>query len=65
MATTYIGIASGSPCVVPSWEYMTSPSMNNSDGSLYVLMRMVEMAGHSNWMLWRAALRFSGIASIS
>ena len=44
VAMAYMDIAIGSPCVVPSWEWITSPSMNSSEGSLYVLMRKVEMA---------------------
>ena len=32
VATAYIDIANGSPCVVPSLENITSPSMNNSVG---------------------------------
>ncbi len=39
VAMAYIGIARGSPCVVPSLEKITSPSMNNSVGARYVLIK--------------------------
>ena len=59
VAMSYIGIANRSPCVVPSLENITSPSMNNSVGTLYVLISRVEMEGQRNLMLCRAASRFS------
>ena len=44
--------------MVPSWERITSPSTNNSVGTLYVLIRMVARGGQSLWMLWRATCLF-------
>jgi len=44
VAKPYIGIASGSPCVVPSWDRI-SPSTNRSEGLLYELMSMVAIGG--------------------
>ena len=38
VARWYIGMASGSPCVVPSWESRMSPSTNSSVGTRYVLI---------------------------
>ena len=56
MASAYIAIANGSPCVVPSLELISpSPTMKSLIGTRYVLLRMVDIAGHVNWMLWRAA----------
>ena len=49
-----MGMASGSPCVVPSCESRVSPSTNNSVGARYVLMSMVASGGHSSLILWRA-----------
>ena len=34
VAIAYIGIANGSPCVVPSWERIISPSMKRSEENL-------------------------------
>ena len=51
VAMAYIGIANRSPCVVPFLENITSPSMNNSVGTLYVLISRVEMEGQRNLML--------------
>ena len=45
VARAYIGMASGSPCVVPSWESRMSPSTNNSVGTRYVLISMVRVVG--------------------
>ena len=36
VAMTYIGIAKGSPCVVPSLEWIISPSMSNFVEVLYI-----------------------------
>ena len=47
MARAYIGMANGSPCVVPSWTQMVLPFINSSDGSLYVLIRIVARGGHN------------------
>ena len=54
VARAYMGMASGSLCVVPSCESRVSPSTNNSVGARYVLMSMVASGGHSRLILWRA-----------
>ena len=59
VARAYIGMASGSPCVVPSWESRRSPSTKRSVGSLYVLIRIVASAGQILLILWRAVWRLS------
>ena len=46
MPRAYIGIASGSPCVVPSLEKMMVSWTNNSVAARYVLIRIVAKAGH-------------------
>ena len=45
VANPYMAIAKGSPCVVPSCERMTSPSMKSSVGQRYELIsnRRAEM----------------------
>ena len=43
----YMGIAIGSPWVVPSQDEMTSPSTNNLEGCRYVLMTMGAKDGQS------------------
>ena len=53
-----MGMASGSPWVVPSWERIASLSTNSSVGALYVLIRMVARGGQSLRILWRAARLF-------
>ena len=53
-----MGMASGSPWVVPSWERIASPSTNSCIGALYVLIRTVARSGQSLWMLWRATCLF-------
>ena len=45
VARAYIGMASGSPCVVPSRESIQSPSIKRSVGTLHVLIRTVASAG--------------------
>ena len=49
-----MGMASGSPCVVRSWESRVSPSTNNSVGARYVLISTVASGGQSLLILWRA-----------
>ena len=44
-ARAYIGIARGSPCVVPSWEYKVDPLTKSSASLRYMLMRAVAMDG--------------------
>ena len=39
-----MGMASGSPWVVPSWERIVSPSTNSSVGAWYVLL-----SGSKKW----------------
>ena len=58
VARAYMGMASGSPCVIPSWESRMSPSTNNSVGARYVLMSMVASGEQSLLMFWRATWRF-------
>ena len=53
-ARAYIGIANGSPCVVPSWEYKVKPSTKSSTSLRYVLMRAVAMGGQRALMFLRA-----------
>ena len=57
VAKAYIGMAKGSPWVVPSCDRITSPSMYRSEGALYVLYRTVESSGQVNWMLCNATFR--------
>ena len=38
VARAYMGMASGSPCVIPSWESRVSPSTSSSVGALYLLI---------------------------
>ena len=52
-ARAYIGMAGGSPWVVPS----TSPSTYNSEGALQVLMRAVARERERLWMLCRAVCK--------
>ena len=59
VARAYMGMANGSPCVVPSWESRRSPSTKRSVGSLYVLIRIVASAGQVLLILWRALWRLS------
>ena len=53
VAIAYMGMANGSPYVVPSLEYSTSPSMNSLVGAIYELMRAVASGGQSLWMFSR------------
>ena len=59
VARAYMGMASGSPCVVPSCDRMVSPSTKRSVGALYVLVRIEERGGQILLMLWRAVCLFS------
>ena len=61
VARAYMGMASGSPCVVLSSESRRSPSTKRSVGSLYVLIRIVASAGQVLLILslWRAVWRLS------
>ena len=43
----YIGMARGSPGVVPSSESMVSPETNKEAGERYVLIRIRAKGGHS------------------
>ena len=47
VAIAYMGMARGSPCVVPSWEKRVQPSTKSWAESRYVLISMVAIAGHS------------------
>ena len=49
-----MGIASGSPCVVPSRESRVLPSTNSSVGARYALISIVASGGQSRLMFWRA-----------
>ena len=42
-----MGMASGSPCVIPFWESRVSPSTNISVGRRYVLISRVASGGHT------------------
>ena len=53
MARAYIGIANGSPWVVPSRDQTMFPSTKSLEGFLYVLMRMVAMGGQIRWIFCR------------
>ena len=55
VARACMGMASGSPCVIPSWESRMSPS---TVGARYVLMSMVASGEQSLLMFWRATWRF-------
>ena len=55
VARAYMGMASGSPCVVPSCDRMVSPPTKRSVGALYVFTRMVDRGGQILLMLWSAA----------
>ena len=59
VAKAYIGMAKGSPWVVPSCDRITPPSMYRLEGALYVLYRCGESSGQVNWMLCNATLRFA------
>ena len=62
MAEAYIAIANGSPWVVPSLESISpSPTIKSLIGAWYVLLSMVDIAGHMTWMLWRAACLFMAL----
>ena len=69
VAKPYMGIARGSPCVVPSWDKMTSPSTSRSVGLLYELMSMVTMERQRRLMLcsatWRLSVLKAFVASTS
>ena len=47
----YIGIANGSPWVVPSHDNMSSPATKRRTGFQYVLTIPGCSSGHSFWML--------------
>ena len=47
----YHGMARGSPCVVPSWDKISSPQVNNLEGLLYMLMIYMDISGQEIWML--------------
>ena len=55
MAIEYMGIASGSPCVVPSCDSRMSPSTNSYVGARYVLMSIVASGGQNLLIFRRAA----------
>ena len=58
-AKAYIAIANGSPWVVPSLESISPPpTIKSLIGAWYVLLSMVDIAGHITRMLWRAACLF-------
>ena len=49
MFIAYHGIARGSPCVVPSWDKISSPPpVNNLEGLLYMLMIYMAISGQKN-----------------
>ena len=54
VARAYMGIARGSPWVVPSWDSRESPSTNRSVGAWYVLTRAVAMDEHDLLIFCRA-----------
>ena len=54
----YIANPRGSPWVVPSEDWIRSPSTNKEGGSLYVLMRIGARVGQMVWQLKRVASRF-------
>ena len=64
VARAYMGMASGSPCVVPSCDRMVSPSTKRSVGALYVLVRIEERGGQTLLMLWRAVCLFSELNAL-
>ena len=64
MARANIGMASGSPCVVPSWESRMSPSTKSSVGARYVLLNIVVSGGHRLLMFWRTTWRFRELKAL-
>lgn len=63
-ASAYIGIANGSPCVVPSREYRVVPSTKSSPSLRYVLMRAIAIDGQRALMFLRATWRFSELKGL-
>ena len=62
----YHGMARGSPCVVPSWDKIsTPPQVNNLEGLLYVLMIYMEISWQVIWMLLASTNRISSLPSSS
>ena len=60
----YIGIANGSPCVVPSWDRRDEPPTNKSVGSRYVLMRTVASDGQRYLAFCRATCQLSELNAL-
>ena len=54
VARPYMAMASGSHCVVPSCERITSQSTKSCVGALYELTRMVAIGGQRRLMLCSA-----------
>ena len=54
----FIGITSGSTCVVPSSESITFPLMNRFEGLLYEFLTAATRAGHKLSMFLMASSRF-------
>ncbi len=64
VAKAYIGIANGSPCVVPSWDRREDPSTKRSVESLQVFMRVVAIEGQNILMFWRATWRLRELKAL-
>ena len=54
MATAFIAIVRGSPCVTPSFDNIDSPSINSGICYLYVLINTFHSAGQRFLMLINA-----------
>ena len=66
MFIAYHGIARGSPCVVPSWDKISSPPpVNNLEGRLYMLMIYMAISGQEIWMLLASTNRIPSVPSTS
>ena len=48
------------PCMVPSCDRRTSPSMSNSALSLYVLVKGMARGGHSTWRVDQPSVQTVG-----